>query len=73
MLQSPRWATGYKILVGSQDWWGRPEWLTSAGVTGGTLSEADIPLLAIIDDADEVVREVEECHATLYRKLGIAP
>ncbi len=61
------------ILMGSEYWGGLLEWLETAAVDGGTLSKEDVSALEVTDDPAEVVRQVVECHATLCRKLGIAP
>jgi uncharacterized protein (TIGR00730 family) len=48
------------ILVGSQFWAGLVDWIRDTMLVNGTISEDDMDLFKIIDDADEVVRYVKE-------------
>lgn len=59
------------ILVGSRYWADLLSWLRSTGVGSGALSEEDLSLVSTLDDPGEVVRIVEECHATLCQTLRI--
>jgi uncharacterized protein (TIGR00730 family) len=46
------------ILYGTEYWSGLVDWITSRMVAEGTISEADLDLLVVTDDVDEVVAEV---------------
>ncbi len=43
------------VLVGRSFWAGMIDWIKDQMLTNGTISEADLHLINIIDDADEVV------------------
>ncbi|MEX2468056.1 MAG: TIGR00730 family Rossman fold protein [Gemmatimonadota bacterium] len=61
------------ILLGAEYWAGLVEWLRSSAVDAGALSSEDVDSLIVTDDVQCVVDAVIECHATLCRRLGIAP
>ncbi|GMA86028.1 hypothetical protein GCM10025868_12780 [Angustibacter aerolatus] len=44
------------VLVGSAYWQGLLDWLRSSALAQGTIGEADLDLLTVTDDVDEVVR-----------------
>jgi uncharacterized protein (TIGR00730 family) len=44
------------ILVGSEYWGGLLDWLRGTLLAAGTISEADLDLIKVTDDPDEVVR-----------------
>lgn len=48
------------ILVGSQFWAGLVDWIRDTMLVNGTISEDDLDLFKVIDDAEEVVRYVKE-------------
>ncbi len=48
------------VLVGTAYWQGLLDWLRSAAVDHGTISEKDLDLIQLVDDADEAVRIVQE-------------
>jgi uncharacterized protein (TIGR00730 family) len=47
------------ILVGSEYWKGLTDWLRLVVAQEGKISHSDLDLFTIIDDPDEVVREIE--------------
>lgn len=59
------------LLVGSGYWNGLRRWLEDAAVEAGALDSADLDALEILDDPQEVVARVRECHEELCRILGI--
>ncbi len=50
------------VLVGSEYWSGLVSWIRSTLVAEGKISPADIDLLQVVDDPDEVVRLIQEAH-----------
>ena len=46
------------ILVGSEFWSGLVDWLRSAMLAEGTVSEADLDLFQVLDDPDDVVNAI---------------
>ncbi|MDO4904675.1 MAG: TIGR00730 family Rossman fold protein [Lautropia sp.] len=46
------------ILVGSGFWKGLLDWMNDTQVTGGTVSPADMQLIRVIDDPDQVVEAI---------------
>lgn len=59
------------ILFDSDFWGGLVEWLETAAVGAGTLTEERLRLLEVLDEPAQVVERVRECHETLCRTLGI--
>lgn len=57
------------ILVGSEFWQGLIQWFKDSLVENGTISPNDIDLFSVVDDADEVVKEIFE----YYEQRGFAP
>jgi uncharacterized protein (TIGR00730 family) len=47
------------VLVGSEYWGGMIDWLRKTQLAAGAISEADLSLLKLTDDADEVVRIIQ--------------
>ena len=50
------------VLVGSSYWSGLLSWLRTTMCASGNISPADLDLLHVADDADEVVRIITEAH-----------
>jgi uncharacterized protein (TIGR00730 family) len=50
------------VLVGSSYWSGLLSWLKTTMLAAGNISPADLELLYVADDADEVVRIIKEAH-----------
>jgi uncharacterized protein (TIGR00730 family) len=61
------------LLYDTEFWSGLREWMRREAVAAGTLSEADLTLLELVDSPEEVVARVVECHETLCRILGARP
>ena len=60
------------VLVGSSYWSGLLDWLKETMVTAGKVASADLELLHVADDPDEVVRIITEAHnhQGFARELG---
>ncbi len=50
------------VLVGKDYWCELLEWLRKELLAGGMISEGDVALLAVTDDAEEAVEIVVDCH-----------
>jgi uncharacterized protein (TIGR00730 family) len=57
------------ILVGTEYWSGLLEWVGSKVVQLGNVSEADLGLLRVTDDVDEIVELIAESYRT--RDIGL--
>ncbi len=57
------------ILVGSEFWKGLIQWFKDSLVENGTINPNDIDLFSVVDDADEVVKEIFE----YYEQSGFTP
>ena len=53
------------VLFGRGYWQGLLDWLSSAALTAGTISERDLRLLTLTDDVDEAVRTIVESDLAL--------
>ena len=58
LLQTQRVTRFPVVLVGSAYWSGMLEWIRSTMLERGTVSAADIELIAVVDDVDEAVRMI---------------
>jgi hypothetical protein len=59
------------VLVGSSYWSGLLSWLKTTMLAAGNISPADLELLHVADDADEVVRIIKEAHNDQGFALGV--
>jgi uncharacterized protein (TIGR00730 family) len=50
------------VLVGTEFWGGLLDWIKNTVLPGGKIAEADLDLIQITDDADEVVRMIIDAH-----------
>lgn len=57
------------ILVGTEFWKGLIQWFQDSLVESGTISPDDMNLFSIVDNADDVVKEIFE----YYEQRGFAP
>ena len=57
------------ILVGSTFWKGLLDWFQEQLVANGMLNQADLTLMQVIDEPDEVVQAILE----FYKSREIAP
>lgn len=57
------------VLVGTAYWKGLLEWLRSSGLAGGKINEADLELVCLTDDVDEVIAHIK----TSGKKTSKAP
>jgi uncharacterized protein (TIGR00730 family) len=51
------------VLVGSSYWGGLISWIQETVLAAGKISAADLDLVTVVDDPDEVVRIITEAHA----------
>jgi uncharacterized protein (TIGR00730 family) len=59
------------VLVGSSYWSGLLSWLKTTMLAAGNISPADLELLHVADDADEVVRIIKEAHNDQGFAIGV--
>jgi uncharacterized protein (TIGR00730 family) len=64
LVQTRKVTTFPVVLVGSGYWRGLLDWLRARTVAGGYLSAADLDLLHLTDDLDEVVERMGSGHPT---------
>ena len=57
------------VLVGSEFWKGLLDWMVDTLIPEGTISKADLDLMKVIDDTDEVVNEI----ARFYQERPTGP
>jgi uncharacterized protein (TIGR00730 family) len=57
------------VLVGSAYWAGLIAWLTETMLGRGNISAADLELVSIVDDPDEVVDIIRKAHGALEKDL----
>jgi len=51
------------VLVGSSYWSGLLSWIKATMLTAGNIGPAELSLIAVADDPDDVVRLIREAHA----------
>jgi predicted Rossmann-fold nucleotide-binding protein len=61
------------VLVGSSYWSGLLGWLREVAAREGKVSPADLDLLSVADDPDEVVRIIVSAHRAGPDGEGAAP
>ncbi len=55
------------VLVGTEYWSGLLDWMKAAMLAEGKIGAAELALLHVADDPDEVVKIVTDAHEGLYR------
>ncbi len=60
------------ILVGKEFWGGLIKWIKSAPLKNGTISEDDMDLFYLAEDADDVINYLLKCHS-MYVNTTVKP